>query len=350
MTLPLTAILAILAVAQVRSSEDHELEPGKLEPYPWVEESETLRVPKAFLSHLEFDALEHTEGAQIPWSNVSWKLIHLYRLTDEETKAVNATLRKCDREVRFTAGMHMKPLEQEATLGRYQSPEGLKVLEQRQFALEPHLEARQSILEDRDKEMVRILGTERAERLSGHSLYKMPAGSRIIENTALVTFRRIEIGGVQSVDRVMVYPDSGSYGGGPFFEEEDEFAPESLKPVLQRWRAAIGEFNRTLPAAAKEPGDVRTPNNPVHGQNLCQLLPNDALRHCFRRFPSLRAVVMFPPSPRPSVPATPFETSCPPAPPPRLAAGTSSHRPEKSVTAAGRDQGDTGPSIITGKK
>jgi hypothetical protein len=263
--IPSFALLVLLAGIQVRSHAEQELKPGDMEPYPWVEESDTLRVPKAFLAHLEFNALDHVQGAQIPWSYLSWKFIELYRLTEDETRAVNSALRRRDREVRFAAGRHMKPLEQEASLGGYRSPEGLTVLEQRRFTLEPHAEARQSIMEERDKEIARLLGEERAERLSGHSMYRMPAGSKIIENTVTVTFRLIEIAGLRSVDRVTVHWGGESFSGGPFFEEEDEFAPESLKPVLQRWRAACAEFNRTNAVAVNDSGEVRNtpPTSPA---------------------------------------------------------------------------------------
>ncbi len=48
MKLSSLALLVLLAGIQVRSHAEPELKPGEMEPYPWVEESDTLRVPKAF--------------------------------------------------------------------------------------------------------------------------------------------------------------------------------------------------------------------------------------------------------------------------------------------------------------
>lgn len=240
----LTLAFGLIANFATRSAAQDELKPGELTPYPWVEESDTVRVPKALLPHLEFHALDRFTNTQIPWSYLSRSFIQLYRVTENEAGKVNAAIRKCERETRFEEGSHLRALSNRASLGGYRSPEGLAVLEQRQFELEPLGETRQSITQRRDGEIVRILGKERSDALQDHIWSPLPRGSKVIESTMTITFRRIDIGGFQSVDRVIVYPDGGNFGGGPFFEEEDEFVVDHFRPVLKQWRTAILEFNR----------------------------------------------------------------------------------------------------------
>ena len=69
-----------------RAQED--LKPGELPCYPWIETAATVRIPKGFLAYFEFDAVEYARGPGIPWAFVSDRFIQLYRLRDDEAKAV----------------------------------------------------------------------------------------------------------------------------------------------------------------------------------------------------------------------------------------------------------------------
>lgn len=238
-------VLASLAASQGPSCAQDALRPGELSPYPWIEASDTARIPKGLLPHLQFDAQEYASGPGVPWSSVSAIFVQIYHLRDEETKALNNALRKLQRDRRFEEGRHMQPLEGETKFGTYRSPEGLLVLAQRSFQLSPYSDDLVPIDEAFNAEIVRALGKERAERFRGHSPSRLPPGAKVIEETTTITFRLIEFEGKRSVDRVKVYPQGRGHDGGPFFEEEDEFAPESLRPLLRQWRANAVEFSRT---------------------------------------------------------------------------------------------------------
>lgn len=220
---------------------------GELTSYSWIESNDIVRVPKGLVRYLDFPALNIPDDPEhLRWT-VSDVFSGVFGLTTAEIEALTILINQAKRAERRAEGNSLKPVEGQSPMGAYRSPAGLKVLDERTFLLEPPPAALAGIETNLREGLLRLLGKQRSEELwrrstFQQSLHPAPTGSESF------TFRLIEFRGTRSVDIVKV--SGGGSSGGPLFEEADQYAPESLKPILQRWRAAIHDYRRTKPVVA----------------------------------------------------------------------------------------------------
>jgi hypothetical protein len=226
------------------------------------------RVPKELLPYLDFDSLafaaRHGEPIWVPTE----AFVRVFQLTAPETEALAAAVTRAGHERRLAESRHLVALETPPGLGSYRGPDGLKVLEERHFILEPHEEEIARIGSNLDDTLQALLGPQRTTEFwnrcrLGHSLRRPSPNIRIAAPAAgeTWTFRLIEFQSRLSVDLVRV--QAGGSSGGPHDEAADRYAPDALVPVLKRWRATIAEYTRTNPPPSPSPEQASPPTSPT---------------------------------------------------------------------------------------
>ncbi|MGE3310386.1 MAG: hypothetical protein AB7O66_10485 [Limisphaerales bacterium] len=238
---------------------------GDLKSYPWSEATEWVRVPKGLLRYFDFAALDVSKDPGHPNWIVSDSFIGLFGLTAAQTEALSLLVHQARDAQRQAEGNHLKPVDGPLPMGSYRPPAGLTVLEERTFLLEPYPSALDEIEGNLRAGLLQLLGKQRSEEFWRRSNFQRT----ILRSTAVsesLTFRLIEIRETRSVDLLRV--SGGSSSSGPYSEEADRFAPESLRPLLKKWRDSVHDFQRTNSASVAEtpvPGLAKDAGRPTIG-------------------------------------------------------------------------------------
>ena len=237
----------------------------------WSESSPNARVGKSLLKHLTLvSVFQNLEDPTQPRWEMTDDFIRFYGLNPNQTFALSQILSNAQHKLRRIEGDHLVEMKEPANLGRYRSPETLKVRDQVSFELRNYSEPLLNLQNEIRRQLSEALGPTLATEfwrqapplVRGFGKYEpfIPNQPPQAEQTTH-TIRLIEFNGRLSVDRVRVTrhwdPSGKSHGestdGGPYFPSEDPFCPIPFASKLKGWRVAIQDYTRTNHVAPEKP-------------------------------------------------------------------------------------------------
>lgn len=222
--------------------------------FPWSDASAYVRIPKTFLREVNLWSLAISNHETMEFV-VTDDFANLCAVTPtERTKLTNAVA-KALHTYRMAKAKHWIPSGQTADLRSWEST----VLERFAFKREPMPEESAVIYEALRQQVLAILGPERSawfwdfgQFLTGSNVgferEDMSPPGHTESSIHTFVLRKAELG--LEVDWFTA--TAGGFSGGPCVQAFDPYAPESLRPVLVRWRQTIADAktNQTASAAS----------------------------------------------------------------------------------------------------
>lgn len=221
--------------------------------YPWSDASPYVRIPKTFLREINLFSITISNHETMEFV-VAEEFANLCSVTPSEKKQLTSAVTNARHEYYKAKARHWAPSKDKANLGGREPT----VIERFDFKQRPIPEARAAILEALKQQVLAILGEERAglfwgfggmldsENTAFGGESKPPPGTT---NSTTYTFllRKAARGLEIEEFRETVSGGPGGRGGGAgawrYVESFDQYAPESMRPVLARWRKTIAEAN-----------------------------------------------------------------------------------------------------------
>ena len=251
-------------VAEVGTDKDNS-RAGAPAFYPWSDASDYFRVPKTFLREINIQSLAISNYETMAYV-VTDDFVDLCAVTPSERTKLADAVAKALHAYYTAKAKHWIPSNQKADLGDWES----RVLERFDFTQEPIPEERAVIYEALKQQVLAILGPERSalfwdfgEFLNASNVGfgrddKLPRG---FTESTIHAFLLVKAESGLEVDwfTATVSSGRGSHGGskgaGPYAQAFDPYAPESMRPVLARWRKAVADAKTNLTlSAASAPG------------------------------------------------------------------------------------------------
>ena len=234
--------------------------------YPWSENSDFTRVPKSFLELIRFNSLM-LANPELMQFGLSEQFIQACRVTPDEVRRVNAAFAQAVQSYRVELGRHMESTAEPENLREVlqQLPRRGDLLESHTFQIAPFPKEVAVLRRWLEAQVVEVLGAERAilfwrrapwfldqemslnesspsATSSWSALY-----SYVLMKPAQVEFLRLDID--------LRFGATGELGASRMFSSAaaEEFAPEAMKPILERWRKAGPNPPVYLPPAVGPP-------------------------------------------------------------------------------------------------
>jgi hypothetical protein len=244
-------------------------QPDAPEVYPWSETSPTVRVPKSFLGFLNVRSVEITNHHTQEFTLAS-DFIDVFRVTAKEAEEVNRNLKEALHEYRTERAKHFTPIEDAAV----PQPPGLppnappepKPRERVSFRLEPFPEQADAIYRKLEARLPAILGKQRVEQfwLNARPMFRGEMKrfgrqtDRVEEEITTWSFELVDKEPL-NVELYTTYLAGEVVGfeRGPFSEAFDRYVPQTVKPILARWRETVAD------SRARHPADQTPPPGPV---------------------------------------------------------------------------------------
>jgi hypothetical protein len=220
--------------------------------FPWSDTSPYVRVPKSFLHEINIWSVTISNYETMEFV-VTEEFVNLCAVTPSERTKLTAAVANARHEYYLAKAKHWAPSEDKASLGGWEST----VLERFDFKQDPIPEVRAAIYQALQQQVLAILGEERAgffwdfggmldsENTGFGREFEAPPGQKS-STTFSFLLRSAEQG--LEIDLFMETVTGGpgrgggqSSSGGPYVQVFDQYAPESMKPVLARWRKAIAD-------------------------------------------------------------------------------------------------------------
>jgi RNA polymerase sigma factor (sigma-70 family) len=226
-----------LVVAR-KQSQDRLNSGAALEMYPWVENSDYVRVPKSLVSNVRL-------AMPVNFTNyifsLSDEMCGLLRLNAESAGKINAAIVDARRQYLAIRAEHFHPTDERVQIPRRDPPE-----ESVGFQLEAFPEQGAKVRASLDAVLLAELGEERQALFWSYAGPMIsPEFGRFGNDDRYYTFslRKTPRPEVCVAMESTHFTPGGVRGRSmserDFPPEEDAYAPEVLKPTLARWRAAV---------------------------------------------------------------------------------------------------------------
>lgn len=236
--------------------------------YPWSETSAFVRVPKSFLDEVNIFSVTITNHETMEYV-ISDDFIQAFALTDAQVGQLTTAINHAVDEWRVEKARHLVPTDDPVDMGRTHK----KIVEKFTFRLEPSVEQRSAILTKLEGKVLSILGKERSERfwryggmldsneVQGFGPKSSPPAGMTTKTFYTFALQEGDAGPEISLYHNTVTSGRGGSGGGisagPLPSNFDRFAPESMKPVLGRWRKVIEGTAQAASTEKKEKPSVQ---------------------------------------------------------------------------------------------
>ena len=257
--------LSLSLSAKAEDARKSEIQTKQFQTYPWSEDSEYVRVTKSILSELAIPSVTITNHEAMQFI-LTDEFIKTFKLTPSEVQQVSRGISDALHQYRTVEGKHFEPADEPAKIGRGRQP-WAEADERFNFRLVPFPEEAAAIRKRLEQVVASSLGEERSKFFweNGSLLDSeintftkstpLPPGTT---STTTYTFV-LPTSNPGRVDRYRTtYTEHrGGRGGGSdgrtYGEALDQYAPETLKPVLARWRksAANGTPKSESPSAVQ---------------------------------------------------------------------------------------------------
>jgi hypothetical protein len=238
-----------------------DVESGKANPqagaprfYPWSDASPYVRLPKSLLPELNILSVTISNYETMEFV-ITEAFVNLCAVTPAERTKLTDAVTTARHEYYTAKAKGWASTDEKAHLRGWEST----VLERFDFKQEPIPETRAAIYQALQQQILAILGEERARYFwdfsgmldsedigFGREFEAPPPGEK---RSTIYTFllRKGELGLELDLFTTTVSSGTGHRGGGggggPYAQPFDQYAPESMRPVLARWRKAVAEAN-----------------------------------------------------------------------------------------------------------
>ena len=255
--LVVAAIVSLPVSARASESSASTGAAGLAESYPWSERSETVRVPMSFLAQLHIQPVQMSDRTS--WQfELREEFIEIFRLTAAEVAGVKNALDAALDEFRTEEGRHLVPTNAPALAwpGGVRGTSRATNIEEFYFSPTPFPKEAAAIRRKLEAAILVSLGEDRSRRFWTEALpwvesempsIPAPAQRADVLSTNTYTFMLRATGAIPEIQimqtHVNVSSNGRGFGGGGRHSSEalDRYAPESMRPVLARWRRMIAE-------------------------------------------------------------------------------------------------------------
>lgn len=218
------------------------------------ESPDSVRVPKNILNRIPLEAVTMPD-TELRNYVLTEEFIKTLKLTPSEVDRVTSSLAEAQHRYRIEEGRHLEPTDE--IVDDMAATPGIRIVEAVNFRLKPFPEEARGIRRKLESDVLEALGNERATLFlkSAGNMYPfpetVPAGTifsitysfRLTDRAPrpLVDLHRNSTTSGLGNGRGAAFACEGFNYGAPL----DPYAPESLKPVLARWRKWISDHPGT---------------------------------------------------------------------------------------------------------
>ncbi|MCI0626298.1 MAG: hypothetical protein L0387_32415 [Acidobacteria bacterium] len=245
--------LSLSLPAHAEAPDKSEIHRNQFQVYPWSEDSEYVRVAKKLLSELSIPSVTITNHETMQFV-VTDEFIKAFKLTSSELDQVSGGIARALHEYRTVESEHLEPAGEPPRIGPARQP-WAETDERFNFRLIPFPEEAAAIRQRLEELVLSSLGEQRSKFfwengrfLDGEmdSFTQRTSAPPGATSTTTYTF----VLPASNPGRVDHYKTTftehmGGRGGGSsgrtYGEPLDQYAPETLKPVLARWRKAASK-------------------------------------------------------------------------------------------------------------
>ena len=227
--------------------------------FPWSDASAYARIPKTLLHNLDIWSITISNHETMGYV-LTQDFIDLCAVTPDEKTRLTAAVTNALHAYRTAKAKHWTPSKAKASLpGDWE----LAAIERFDFTQEPIPEERAAVYDALRRQVRAILGPERstlfweygerfldAEQTGFGGADRSSPGARASTIYAFL-LRKVEPG--LEVDWFMSasFGGGGSSAGGRYVQVFDQYAPESMKPILARWRMRVADSKTNQTHTAK---------------------------------------------------------------------------------------------------
>jgi hypothetical protein len=230
--------LATLLASAAESSKS-DAQTNQFKVYPWLEDSEFARVDKRLLREISIPPVTVTNHETMQFV-LTQEFVRAFRLTPPEIDQVSRAITNAQHEYRIAEGRHL-----ESTGPPAQGPAqfGLVAGERFTFRLIRFPQEAAAIRKRLEDVVLSTLGEERTKCFWENGWLGLESDMNTFSKPMMFTptnfIFSLPASNPGRVD--LLRTASGGSDGRTYTESLDQYAPESIKPVIARWRKEAAE-------------------------------------------------------------------------------------------------------------